>query len=435
MKKINKKPDLEYLSNFEKKYKIDLWKLAINERIFYRFNRLYKFKTDEILLILEQECKFFESVLDEVKPDVILGYEPALHHQKIFYELCNARGIQVLGLYIARVGNKCIIAQNGETFDFTGKLEDIEGKDRSFNDLLKYKKSFDYSNLVEKETKSANTSLAEKIKAISDFILKSNPNNETTHYSYYGRKKYRVLIDSMKFELKKYFRRKFIDKNLETNIDLKKQFIFMPLGLDEELNLLHHAPFYTNQIELIRHVAKSTPIEYSLYVKEHPAGAFRGWRSIREYKEIMDIPNVFLIHPTTNSEQLYQNCSLVVSPRGTSSFDAVFYKKPSIVFGNIAFSILSMVHKVKSLEELPNLIKDALRKPIESSDLDKYVNFIEQNSVGFDILEFENLRNRYFYSGRMLSDIEIPQLKMKSFLEENQAKFEPVVLKYINKIN
>ena len=150
---------------------------------------------------------------------------------------------------------------------------------------------------------------------------------------------------------------------------------------------------------------------------------------------VAQVPNVFLIHPTTNSEQLYQNCSLVVSPRGTSSFDAVFYKKPSIVFGNIAFSILSMVHKVESLEELPNLIKDALRKPIESSDLDKYVNFIEQNSVDFDILGFENLRNKYFYSGRMLSDVEIPELKMKSFLEENQTKFEPVVLKYINKIN
>ena len=37
--KRQQKPDLEYLSKFEEKYKIDLWKLVINERFFYRFNR------------------------------------------------------------------------------------------------------------------------------------------------------------------------------------------------------------------------------------------------------------------------------------------------------------------------------------------------------------------------------------------------------------
>ena len=37
------KPDLEYLSYIEKKYGLNLWELAINERIFYRFNKFHKF--------------------------------------------------------------------------------------------------------------------------------------------------------------------------------------------------------------------------------------------------------------------------------------------------------------------------------------------------------------------------------------------------------
>ena len=41
------KPDIDYLSDFDKKYDINLWELAINERIFYRFNNVYKFSSDE----------------------------------------------------------------------------------------------------------------------------------------------------------------------------------------------------------------------------------------------------------------------------------------------------------------------------------------------------------------------------------------------------
>ena len=70
-----KKPDLKYLSNFEKKYDINLWNLVINERIFYRFNSIYKFSNDEILSILEHECKFFEKILSDVKPDFLIMFE------------------------------------------------------------------------------------------------------------------------------------------------------------------------------------------------------------------------------------------------------------------------------------------------------------------------------------------------------------------------
>ena len=56
--------DLEYLSNFEKRYGVNLWLLALNERLFYQFNYFYKFTRNEILSILEQECKLFEAILD-----------------------------------------------------------------------------------------------------------------------------------------------------------------------------------------------------------------------------------------------------------------------------------------------------------------------------------------------------------------------------------
>ena len=61
----SKNIDIDYLLNFEKKYKLDLWKYALNERFFYLHNPFYKFTKNEILAILEQELKLFESILDE----------------------------------------------------------------------------------------------------------------------------------------------------------------------------------------------------------------------------------------------------------------------------------------------------------------------------------------------------------------------------------
>ena len=73
------KPNMDYLSNFEKKYNLNLWELAINERIFYRFNSIYTYSTDEILSILQRECELFDKILGEIKPDFLIMYEPTMH--------------------------------------------------------------------------------------------------------------------------------------------------------------------------------------------------------------------------------------------------------------------------------------------------------------------------------------------------------------------
>ena len=68
----NQKYDINFLINIEKKYNIELWKLSINERFFYQFNPFHRFSSDEILSILEQECRLFEDILDKVKPDFLI---------------------------------------------------------------------------------------------------------------------------------------------------------------------------------------------------------------------------------------------------------------------------------------------------------------------------------------------------------------------------
>ena len=77
--------DLDYLEKMEKKYNLDLQLIAFNDRIFYNFNSYYKFSRNEILRILQDEIRFFESVLDEIEPDFLIIFETHQQHNHIFY--------------------------------------------------------------------------------------------------------------------------------------------------------------------------------------------------------------------------------------------------------------------------------------------------------------------------------------------------------------
>ena len=80
----DKSTDLNHLADIEQKFNLNLWELALSERIFYKFNRFHNFTRDEILSILGSECTFFEQVLDEVKPDFFITNKTALHQDHLF---------------------------------------------------------------------------------------------------------------------------------------------------------------------------------------------------------------------------------------------------------------------------------------------------------------------------------------------------------------
>ena len=94
------------------------------------------------------------------------------------------------------------------------------------------------------------------------------------------------LLDNRK---KKKIRERFMQENLLNKIDLTKPYIYFPMSTDLERHLQIDSPFYTNQIEVIRHVAKSLPVGHLLYVKENPA------RAVKELKSALKIDNSFVL--------------------------------------------------------------------------------------------------------------------------------------------
>ena len=286
-------PDLNYLKKCEERYDLNLWKFVINERIFQNYNPFYKFSRAEILSILESEFKLFEEILNTVNPDFLITSDPGLHHGHLLTQICKKKSIPILLLNISKFPNMCYISQSIHTLD----QEPDPNDDQNFS-FIDLQKLLTNNNLSEKfddlylKTRHSKTS---RIKA--GFDVFSHPNsNINSHYTYYGRTKQKIFLTELSSSLKTKKRKKFLDNNSTKIIDNEK-FIYLPLNQEPERSLLIDAPFFTNQIETVNHISKSIPIDYVLYVKEHPTqGAARGWRPISDYKKILDLPNTKLIY-------------------------------------------------------------------------------------------------------------------------------------------
>ncbi len=419
IKKELSKPDMKYLIQFEEKYKIDLWKLIQNERMFLYFKFFHRYSPNEILTILEQECRFFESILEEIKPDFLFMKMSSFHHQELFYQMCKNSGVKVQLLVFAPISQHCMIMQRLDKFDFEDEYKIINSKNRNFKELREYFHKYNLVKQLHNQILNPGNRIIDLAKAGMIFFLNSSSKNTKTHYTYYGRTKLKVLQYYLREIILTKFRKSFIDKNLVSTLPDSEKFVFFPLHVEIERSLLIAAPFYTNQIEVIKSIAKALPINYKLYVKEHPGQIQRTWRSREEYEQIMDIPNVVLLHPDVQNDAIYQKCELLITIAGSAGFEALFYGKPVITFTDMYYSILPSVITFQSFDKLSEQIKKLLIQKIESSNLDRYVTLIDKNILNFDYADFgKKIKKKFFHDGNLL-DVEISEEKMKEFLEEN----------------
>ena len=431
---LTKKPDVNYLRNFEEKYRINLWTLACNERLFYQFNDYYTFTEEQILSILEQECKLFEKILDEIKPDFLIMLDTNMHHNHLFYEISKKKGVKPLLLVATRLARRWTISSIADNVDFLP--DKIDGKgNKSFEELQNYLKEFDTFTLISTTEKRFSGSSMGLFRAAMTFLFKNVNSSIKTHYSYYGRTKLRVLAKSMKNMLKTKYRGSFINNNFVKHVDNYENFVFFPLHQEPERSLLLTAPFYTNELEVITNIVKSLPMGYKLLIKEHPAMMNREWRPISYYKKIISLPNVILVHPSVKPEQLYKKCSLIITISGTGSFEGLFYQKPSIVLADTSFSMLSSVHRLYSIESLPEDMRDSLKKKVNLLELNEYVDTVLKNTFEFDYHNYTLDFGEQFYFGSFLVDVEIDEEQIQIFIEKHNSLLEKLAYEHIKKIN
>ena len=191
-----------------------------------------------------------------------------------------------------------------------------------------------------------------------------------------------------------------------------------------------------NQLQTISNIARSIPVGYKLFVKEHPEmKRVAGWRDPTYYQSILDYPNVELIHLSVNLEEIFEKCSLIITTVGSSAFEGTFYNKPSIILGDSDYSVLPWILHPKTINELPSTITKALDAKVDPIHLSKYIKYALSKTVKFDKFRYwSDFSESFPYEG-FLRDVPISIDKMKKFLEEQMQSFDALADEHIQRFN
>ena len=430
----NKKPDIEYLKIKEKQYGINIWQLAYAERYFLDFNKYHKFSFEEILMFFEQEFRFFEKILDEIKPEFVIIRLPDFHHIKLFCEICKKKNIHLLILSRSKFSlNHFMISQDPHKIDLTEKNPKSFVKTISDIKKLHTGGRKNQLNVISSNRPSLSKMLRRNaLGSIFKFFMAGGKNNDRDRFLERGRSRIKVISKTLPILLKAKYRDFFIDNHLTKSVPMNKKFVYFPIHLEPEEDILTGAPYYTNQIEVIKNIAKSLPIEYLLYAKEHPIQGKLYWRPISFYKQLLELPNVVVIHPQLKSLELIEKCSLVCTIGGSSGLEAAFFKKPSIIFGKPFYSKLTSTFIVDQLDDLPSLIKKAINSKFNENELIDLVND-EMNNC-FEFYPYELLDKFNPFYGTMFSNVEITEEQMENFLDKNKEVFKKLTFEHVKKM-
>lgn len=116
--------------------------------------------------------------------------------------------------------------------------------------------------------------------------------------------------------------------------------------------------YNSDQFHIIQNIARSLPADAVVVVKEHPQGV--GDRVREFYNAVNDLPNAVLVHPEADSWELTENAFAVLTVSGTVAYQAALLGVPSVVFSDVFFEELPLVHRCRSQEDLPAILEECL---------------------------------------------------------------------------
>jgi len=163
------------------------------------------------------------------------------------------------------------------------------------------------------------------------------------------------------------------------------RYAFFPLHPEPEVSLIVYSRPYRNQLEVIRTVAASLPIDMKLVVKEHPWQV--GKRKATYFKKLLDIPNVVLAPAALTSTNRVKNAQLVIVIAGSIGLEGLLRRIPVIVLGGTPFGFLpqNMIRQIDAITSLPQQIHDLLANyEFDESALMAYIATVISESVPID---------------------------------------------------
>ncbi len=136
-----------------------------------------------------------------------------------------------------------------------------------------------------------------------------------------------------------------------------ERYVIFPLHVQPEATTMTLAPHYVDQPALVVNIAKSLPVGFFVYVKEHPYAV--GLRKLEEYRRISEIPNAKLVPTRTSARELLRKASAITTIAGTMGLEGLMSGLPVITFGRPFYAASGLTYQVEKPSELPALMQAA----------------------------------------------------------------------------
>lgn len=160
-----------------------------------------------------------------------------------------------------------------------------------------------------------------------------------------------------------------------------QRYILHVLQMSPESYVDTWAPWYRDQMNLVKQVAIATPADCVLVVKPHFSDPDNYGR--HEYKELTNM-GVRIAHPLANTRDLIEGAALVSAISSTATLEAALLGKPVLLFADSPYKRFPASRVSRGPGHLAAEISELLHMPVPTEDsiLEAYTEYLSRYLPG-----------------------------------------------------
>lgn len=351
--------DVDYLAAAEKRYGFPTF-ATFARMVFADRHLLKRYSHDQIWMILEISLRKLEALFDTDPPDAMFVESIDSLPLLLFFAVARSRNVPILHLDSGRIAGRAavtrdpLMAWSDVDAAFQARLaEPLRGTARA-----------DAEHFLDEFRQRG-----ERVQAPRRWMFPRPRINDLRRLLHAGRRYHRDPLNPVLASPWDMMRQKVVRLTNHWRASWSdvferpvagERYVLFPLHYQPEVSTLVMGTYFLDQAALIEDIAKSLPVGYRLYVKEHFVAI--GRRPMPEYARIRNCFNVRLIHPLQDPIPMVENASAVATISGTMGWEGVLMEKPVVTFGDCFYNAYPQVTVAGQLakSEWPRAFRDAL---------------------------------------------------------------------------
>ncbi len=165
------------------------------------------------------------------------------------------------------------------------------------------------------------------------------------------------------------------------NITLPAQFVFLPLQVHDDSQILLYSPHFPDMPSVVRFCVSGIAgynrlrgAELKLVVKEHPSdhGRIDYSDMYREYPDVV-------FTKLANTQDLIAKSDAVITVNSTVGIEAMLQLKPIITLGDAFYAVPGLVTPIGAQDNLGAALQHALETPVDRDLTERFLHFLRHD--------------------------------------------------------